>query len=388
MSDNFKKLTGKNPKDFEPVAYSLINNHDEELFKELVDKDDYLFDFVKANVINRLEKFCNNNNCRNLIYFFKYYCPTYEDFMISVLAKYADEDLTDELLDLFEKGSEDEKTYCAKYFSIIQDPLALDFLKKYAYSENSALSSNCASALAAFGQTEEYEKALLMLSSEDEYEKLSAVSFLVAYGDKDSVPSIINAMKTSSVSENIAIELAYLTDIYDLISSDRVNGLYVLNNLINSLGDISGLYQIFDFRLYDIFEFLKENIDSKSAVVLRNAIEKFETLTENDEYLFDETKDVKQEVLAVKNLLGSIDVSGLKTLVNEELNPDSLFVFTALDFVDNPDIVRNLLRSDNQTLVLKSVEVLKKLNSLNDADKNLALSVVENINIKNVINAI
>ena len=388
MSDKFKKLTGKNPKDFEPVAYSLINNQDEELFKELVEKDDYLYDFVKNNVIDRLAKNCNKNNYKNLLCFFKYYCPTYEDFMISVLAKYANEDLTDELLAMFEDGSEDEKTYCARYFSIIQDPLALEYLKKYAYSENSNLSSNCASALAAFGQTEEYEKALLMLSSEDEYEKLSAVSFLVAYGDKNCVSSIINAMKTSSVSENIAIELAYLTDIYDLISSDRVHGLYVLNNLINSLGEISGLYQIFDFRLYDIFEFLKENIDSKSAVVLRNAIEKFDTLTENDEYLFDETKDVKQEVLAVKNLLGSIDVSGLKTLINEELNPDSLFVFTALDFVDNPDIVRNLLRSDNQTLVLKSVEVLKKLNSLNDADKNLALSVVENINIKNVINAI
>ena len=33
MSDNLKKLTGKNPKDFEPVAYSLINNSDTELFR-------------------------------------------------------------------------------------------------------------------------------------------------------------------------------------------------------------------------------------------------------------------------------------------------------------------------------------------------------------------
>ena len=28
MSDKLKKLTGKNPNDFEPVAYSLINNPD------------------------------------------------------------------------------------------------------------------------------------------------------------------------------------------------------------------------------------------------------------------------------------------------------------------------------------------------------------------------
>ena len=38
MSENFKKLTSKNPKDFEPVAFSLINNCDTELFKELVFK--------------------------------------------------------------------------------------------------------------------------------------------------------------------------------------------------------------------------------------------------------------------------------------------------------------------------------------------------------------
>ena len=43
MSENLKKLTGKNPKDFEPVACSLINNSDTELFSELVEKDDFLF---------------------------------------------------------------------------------------------------------------------------------------------------------------------------------------------------------------------------------------------------------------------------------------------------------------------------------------------------------
>ena len=43
MSDNLKKLTGKNPKDFESVAYSLINNSDVELFSELVSKEDFLF---------------------------------------------------------------------------------------------------------------------------------------------------------------------------------------------------------------------------------------------------------------------------------------------------------------------------------------------------------
>ena len=65
MSDKLKKLTGKNPSDFEPVAYSLINNPDVELFAQLVEKEDYLYDFVKDNVAKRLSKVCNQDNYLN-----------------------------------------------------------------------------------------------------------------------------------------------------------------------------------------------------------------------------------------------------------------------------------------------------------------------------------
>ena len=130
MSDKLKQLTGKNPKDFEPVAYSLMNTPDVDLFKELIDKDDFLFDFVKNNVAKRLEKACNKNNYPNLIKLLKFYSPSYEDFIVSNLVKYANEDLTDQMLELLENGNDSEKTYCAKYFEYINDPLALDLLKK------------------------------------------------------------------------------------------------------------------------------------------------------------------------------------------------------------------------------------------------------------------
>ena len=183
MSDNLKNLTGKNPKDFEPVAYSLINNSDTELFRELVEKDDFLFDFVKQNVALRLEKVCNESNFLNLLNFLKYYSPAYEDFIISTLVKYADEDLTDKMLELFENGSDNEKTYCAKYFSYIQDSLALNYLKENAYSENSSLAANCASALGILNDEFSYNKAIEMLNSEDEFTKLDSVKFLVSYGN-------------------------------------------------------------------------------------------------------------------------------------------------------------------------------------------------------------
>lgn len=387
MSDKLKKLTGKNPKDFEPVAFDVINIPDVELFKELIDNEDFLFDFIKQNVANRLAKVCNSSNYLNLLQFLKYYSPSYEDVIISNLVKFSDEDLTDKMLAIFEDGTDDEKTYCAKYFSIVQDFLALDFLKENAYSENSSLSANCATALALFGDTESKNEALVKLKSDDEFEKLDGVRFLVSYGDKSVIPAIVDVMKASSFAENIAGDLLYLTDLFSLYKTNKTDALFVFNSVINGLGEILGLAQIFDFRLYEFIEMLlKEQTDSEIAVVLANAKDKFNTLTENDEYLFDETKDVKQEVMDIKQLLSSFKVN--QSLINAELKSESLFVFTALEFANNESAIRGLLISANQTVVLKALEMLKQMNSLTKEDKNLALSSVTSEDIKSVIVAI
>lgn len=387
MSDKLKKLTGKNPKDFEPVAFDVINIPDVELFKELIDNEDFLFDFIKQNVANRLAKVCNSSNYLNLLQFLKYYSPSYEDVIISNLVKFSDEDLTDKMLAIFEDGTDDEKTYCAKYFSIVQDSLALDFLKENAYSENSSLSANCATALALFGDTESKNEALVKLKSDDEFEKLDGVRFLVSYDDKSVIPAIVDVMKTSSFAENIAGDLLYLTDLFSLYKTNKTDALFVFNSVINGLGEILGLAQIFDFRLYEFIEMLlKEQTDSEIAVVLANAKDKFNTLTENDEYLFDETKDVKQEVMDIKQLLSSFKVN--QSLINAELKSESLFVFTALEFANNESAIRGLLISANQTVVLKALEMLKQMNSLTKEDKNLALSSVTSEDIKSVIVAI
>lgn len=387
MSDKLKKLTGKNPKDFEPVAFGVINIPDVELFKELIDNEDFLFDFIKQNVANRLAKVCNSSNYLNLLQFLKYYSPSYEDVIISNLVKFSDEDLTDKMLAIFEDGTDEEKTYCAKYFSIVQDSLALDFLKENAYSENSSLSANCATALALFGDTESKNEALVKLKSDDEFEKLDGVRFLVSYGDKSVIPAIVDVMKTSSFAENIAGDLLYLTDLFSLYKTNKTDALFVFNSVINGLGEILGLAQIFDFRLYEFIEMLlKERTDSEIAVVLANAKDKFNTLTENDEYLFDETKDVKQEVMDIKQLLSSFKVN--QSLINAELKSESLFVFTALEFANNESAIRGLLISANQTVVLKALEMLKQMNSLTKEDKNLALSSVTSEDIKSVIVAI
>ena len=389
MSDKLKKLTGKNPKDFESAAYNLINTPDVDLFAELVKNEDFLFDFVKQNVALRIQKVINSSNYINLLELLKYYSPSYEEVIISSLARYADEDLTDKMLDLLESGTDDEKNYAAKYFAHIQDPLALEELRKYAFNQNSYLSSNCITTLAAFGDEGIYNDCINKLDSNDEFEQLEGVRCLVSYGKKDAVKNIIKTIKTSSMAEHMASELPYLQNLLELISTNQSEGLFILNLITSGLGEVSSLAQVFDFELYECYEHLIQNqLTSQMATVLLNAKDKFETLTENDEYLFDETKDTKQEIKDIKLMLDTLNVDKLISFADEELKPESIFVFTALEFTSNVDKVRKLLTSDNQTLVLKSIEILKKLGVMTQEDKNNALKYISNENIKNVIMAI
>ncbi len=389
VDDLIKQLTGKNKQEYEAAACHLVNTADVEMFKALVDKDDFLFDFVKQNVSDRIGNALNETNYKNLLSFLKYYSPSYEDVIISTLVKFADEDLTDMMLEIFETGTNDEKTYCAKFFTYIQDPLALELLRKNSETDDEFLNSNCAAALGAMKDEISYSNAMANLKSDDEFEQLKAVKFLTSYGNPEALYPIIGAMKNSTMSENIAAEIPYLTDIFTILEGSLENGLLVLNNIINGLGEIIPLSSVFDYELYELFERLMVHADdSKTAIVLLNANDKFETLTENDEYLYDEDKDTKKEVLDIRKLLSHINKKELLCFVNQELREDSPFVYTALDFAEDMYAVRELLKCNNQTIILKTAEVLKAHNELDDTSRQVALLKITDENIKSIIRAL
>lgn len=389
MTENLKKLTGKNKNDYEAVAKHLVDDCDVELFKELVDNDDFLFDFVKNNVAQRIENAVNQNNYQNLVEFLKYYSQSYEDVIIDSLVKYADEDLTDLMLDKFENGCDNEKTYAAKYFAKIQDPLAYEFLRLNSYSDNEFLAQNCAMTLGAWHDEKSFDEAIEKLQNTDDFEKLSAVKFLTAYGDKKAVPKLFEAMKTSTMAENIAGEIPYLVPLYELIKTDYENALLAIIYITNALGEILPLSVVFDFEFFEVFEELINNHDdSKVAITLLNARDKFDTLTENDEYLYDEDKNTKNEIFDIKKLLNSAKKKDLEKYINDELREDSPFVFTALDFATDELAIRELLKSNNQTLILKTAEVLKSLGNFDETARTVALLKVTDINIKAIIRAL
>ena len=138
LNNILNDLTGKDELKASKAASYLIENSDVELFNLLVQKTDYLFDFVRANVYSRLENAVNNDNFMNILKLFDVYSQFYDDFFASVLSKHANENLTDIIFELLEKGTVSQKTYAAKYFFYIPDTVALEALSKLAFSDDDA----------------------------------------------------------------------------------------------------------------------------------------------------------------------------------------------------------------------------------------------------------
>ena len=390
MNDLLKKLAGKDRYDYEFAASEIINNGNIALFSELIENDGFLFDFVKRNISERLKNAVNEGNYLNLLKFLKFYSPFYADMIAESLAQFANDDLLKKMLELFKTGTISEKSYCAKFFSYIDYQEVLPLLRENAFSEDENLNYNCAEALGILKDKISYDDAVKKLENlEDDFEAMKLVKFLVAYGEKNAVMPIIECMVSSSLQENIAGEIPYLISIFDLLNSFEKAGLLVLNNIINGLGETIELSVVLDFELLDVFRaIISHPINSCIAVVLLNAREKFETLTENNEYTYDEDKNTKAEIEDIKKVLTKQNRENWLKLVKEEVREDSLFVYTALDFCNDEAVIKELLRSNNQTLILRAVEVLKNINCLNNSAKTIALSKVTDINIKNIIRAL
>ena len=140
--------------------------------------------------------------------------------------------------------------------------------------------------------------------------------------------------------------------------------------------------------MYDVICCLLNNLGSKEALIVLNAKEKFNTLTENDEYLYDEDKNTKNEIFDIKKLLSSIDSNMLENLAEAELDENSDFVLSAIDLVKNEEKLVKLTSSSNPTIVLKSLSALKLLGKLNSVDKNEILKNITDENIKAIIIAL
>ncbi len=387
--DLFKALTGKNPAEFEHAAHVLVDTPDTELFKKLVKQEDFLFDFVKNNVAKRIQNACNKNNYKNLLDFFDYYSPSYAPVIAEVLHQYDNDELFEEIKNKFLEGTNCQKSHAAKFFSFLDNDKIIELLPKireFSESDDEYLAANCIELLSKLNDIESKICAIEKLSSKEEFEQYNAIKFLVTYGAKDSLPQIIEVMKQSSLSENIASAIPFLTPIEEILKEDFDSGILVMCNIVSAIPEILSPSAFVDYNIFEILENLYyNNLTSSSALLLRITKNKVSELLENDEYLFDCDKNTKDEINNLNKFLSEIKTRKLNSLLYDELYEDSDFVFFAVDYVDDIEELETLLDSQNQTLLLKVLTILKEKQVLTPNHKEIALKNITNYEIKKVV---
>lgn len=388
--DLIKKLTGKNPAEYEVVAKSLVDNTDTALFAKLVKQDDFLFDFVKNNVAARIKQACNKDNYQNLISFFDYYSPSYDTMIAQVLYNFGGLELLPLIKEIFINGDNGKKAYATKFLSLVPKEYVkelIPLLRNAAKSDFEPLSVNSIEILARANDEVFKNEAIELLNSDDEFEQYNGVKYLVNFKAKDTLEQILKTMKESSLSENIASEIPYLIPVEELVKTD--DGILVLCNIVNAIPEILPVSAVLDYNLLEIFENLYHNdLTSTSALLLRLAQEKFAELTANDEYLFDCDKNTKDEVIAINKFLSKIDSNKLKSLLYDELFDESDFVFFAVDYVDEIEELEALLDSSNPMLVLKILTKLKEQNALRTEHKQSAINSIDDETLRACILAL
>ena len=177
-----------------------------------------------------------------------------------------------------------------------------------------------------------------------------------------------------------------------------------IDNILSGLGEILPLNQIFCFELFEVLEYLitynTQNKNPQASVVLLKALSKFEMLTENDEYTFDEDKNTKQEVQDIYNLLNKQQEyfwNAQKNLVKNELNIDlipsyrisgALRVIAEYKLMQSIEDIKALLNTNDEIHLCEIVATLKQLNALNDVDKSSVIAKVHDENKKALLESL
>lgn len=380
MENLVNDLTQKDESKAAYAAKALINNKDIEAFKKLSEKSGFLFDFVKNNVRRRIRNAITPQNYKNITAFFTIYDENYADLFADILAEFADEELSDSMFELLEKGSQAEKTYAALYFAYIPDTISKDILEEYAFGRDIQLAANAARALGAMKDENAYQRGLSLLNSQDDFEVMQAVKFLVSYGDKSAVKELLKKLKSSTMSENIAGEIPYLMPVLDMFEQENPEDvLTCFDFILIGLGEILPLSAVFDYEIFETLQYLinlySNSQNSQIAAILLRAAEKFSTLTSNDEYIFDEQKDVKQEIKAVSELLNAQNDEfwqELQTILPKELNTENQRASAAIEIIRAMEIqtaaeplVSFVKKSTNEQIIVQALGALKVLGAIN-----------------------
>ena len=390
-----KNITSKDNSLSQKTTKNLIKTADIADFKLLCEKSDFIFPFLKEKIIKNFVKLIEENELKTVFEFSKVYSSDFEELVVSSWLKFANEDLTDEILELFETGTNEQKAYAAKYFCYINDICALDYLNKFAFSDFEPLKINCALALSKFNDKTAFNKAKeIILTSKDDFEILGAYSFIAAYGSDEAMKFIVENYKNNTFRESIIV---LLFDFYDFdkitknLSQDEITEIFSV--LIQAYPENISLNTIIYYQIYDYIKLISTFKNQFANNILLITKTKFNEYNSSDIYSFDLDKDTKTELKNITEFLNKLNLSFENIL--DELKQNNLRISLALDTVkelklsNTAEFIANLINNNELPLDLcaKGAMVLKELNKTSLINKE-NISKIQNENIKALIESL
>ena len=386
--ENFiKNITSKDIKLSHATIETMIKTKDLNAFKLLCEKSDFIFPFLKERISADFIKLIKKEDLKVIFDFSKIYCIDFENIIVNSWIKYASEDLTDEILDLFENGTNDQKAYCAKYFSKIQDPLALEYLNKYALNNFEPLKTNCALALSAFGDVEILNKMKnLIETSDDDFEKLNAFNFITTYGGDEQIKYVLQNAFSNPFITNIITNILDLNEINYLKNIlDEKTLIRIFQIIIEEYPEDLPLDTCYYWNLIDFIKLIYSFDSNYAKNILILAREKFTEFSENDIYTFDFDKNIKAEIKSISQSLNALKLNfDVQNFKNEyELNL-ILEIIKELKLIDYSDYLANLFAEVQDEKKAQIALILKEFNKINLINKDI-LKTIQNENIKALI---
>lgn len=399
---NANNLISKDRKISLEAAKAVVNSADTETFKKLCEKSEFIFDFIKEKIVENLCFAVNYANVSNIVKFTKIYNAYFEDFIVKSWVNFANEDLTDEILELFESGIDEQKTYAAGYFYYINDPLALEYLNKFAMSNYEPLAGNCARALNKFKDDTLYKKSLDIVQNAevDDFEKYKYINFLTTYGDKNALPALFNYLQNTYAKGFAATSVLYLTSLTELSENRNLqDALKIFDILLGAYPEEISLETVFDFDILNYIKYLTsvvtEQSDTENSYIKRILLKakyKFNLISKEDIYTFDLDKNTKKEINNISNFINTINIDLFGKIEKELLINDKERILEVLDVILNfgkTEFAQNIANTINSTdfedVISEGVKVLKTFNKLELINKENIIQKLNNENIRAIV---
>ncbi len=401
---NLNDLISKDDNASNTAAKRILDNCDVESFEKLCEKSEFLFDYIKEKILKNLVCAADKDNFLNTFKFIKIYNIDFEDFIIKVWLKFANDDLTDKILEIFEDGTAEEKAYAASYFYYINDPLALEDLKKNAFSDYEPLAQNCARTLSKFNDREIFNQSIEIIedSTVDDFEKYKYVNFLISYGDKQVFNNLYNYLENSFAKGFIASSILYLKGFYEILEDNELDkALRIFDAILTSYPEEISLDTVIDFEIFNFLSFLVQKINiektqkSENSYIKRLILKakyKFNLISREDIYTFDLAKNIKKEINNISAFLNTIKTNLFEGLEKELESSSKDRVFEALDVILNfgkvefsNDIKETIEKTQYEDVISEGIKVLKSFNRLDLIQKDETIAKLKNENIKAII---